>query len=108
MLLSRFCVVVLCTLIFTVAEAASDPTRPPFLSGVRANVAVESLKLSMILNDGQARRAVINESVVAVSDLVAGARVLAINEQSVELRRAGKTITLRMPMAGVRKDKTHE
>lgn len=88
--------------------AAGDPTRPPIFGAPKAHVAHEPLKLSMILKDRDNMRAIINESVVGVSGVVAGARVIAIKDDYVVLSRAGQKITLRMPLADVRKDRSDD
>ncbi|MEE2733218.1 MAG: hypothetical protein VYA55_20535 [Pseudomonadota bacterium] len=90
------------------AQAAGDPTRPPMFSNTKTKTAYAPLQLSMILNDGHHKRAIINESVVGVSDQVADAKVLSIAEDSVVVSRAGRRITLRMPMAAVRKESVNE
>ncbi len=89
-------------------QAASDPTRPPFMVKQSAKKTHKPLKLSMILSEGTQRKAIINESVVAESDSVEGATVIKINEDSVVVRRAGKNIKLTMPLAVVRKDGNHD
>ena len=85
-------------------QAANDPTRPPFAIKSMPRVAYTPLKLSMILDAGDSRRAIINETVVSVSDTVAGAKVIRINASDVLLWRAGEHIKLEMPFGGVRKD----
>ena len=88
--------------------AAGDPTRPPLFSEVKAVTAHQPLQLSMILRDSNNMRAIINESVVGVSDTVANAKVLSIAEDSVVVSRGGQRITLRMPIAAVRKETVDE
>jgi hypothetical protein len=88
--------------------AANDPTRPPIFGPVKSKPVYNSLVLTMILNDKNNKRAIINESIVAVSDVVANARVIAIYDESVILTRAGKKIVLRMPLADVRKDRVDD
>lgn len=90
------------------ALAASDPTRPPIFGGTKAKPVHQPIKLSMILKDNNNMRAIINESVVGVSDVVAGAKVTAIKDDHVVLSRDGQRITLRMPLAEVRKDSSHD
>ena len=84
------------------ANAVNDPTRPPFALKQTPSKHYDALRLSMILQEGNSRRAVINESVVGVSDSVAGAKVIKIGEDSVLLRRGGKQIKLTMSLEGVR------
>ena len=108
MLLIRVCCLLLMMVSGSVALAAGDPTRPPLYHNNQAAPVYEPLKLTMILNDAGSLRAVINEAVVAVADEVAGARVVAINESSVVVRRAGQRLTLQLPGAAIRKDRDHE
>lgn len=104
MLLNRLFVIVILMLSGAGQVQAGDPTRPPSLGAGKAKPVYQALSLTMILRDSANMRAIINESVVGVTDVVAGARVIAIKEDSVVLRRAGQNITLRMPLAEVRKD----
>jgi hypothetical protein len=46
--------------------------------------------------------------VVGVSDTVANAKVLSIAEDSVVVSRGGQRITLRIPLAAVRKELVNE
>lgn len=108
MLLTRVCLLILMLLPGSVVMAAGDPTRPPLYNSNRVAPVYEPLKLTMILKDSTSLRAVINESVVSVTDEVAGARVLAINASSVLVRRAGQNMTLRLPVAAVRKEYGNE
>lgn len=106
----RIKVIVVAVILMVSAEAfsAGDPTRPPVFGGSKAKPEYQPLKLSMILKDNKNMRAIINESVVGVSDVVAGARVTAIKDDYVVLNRAGQKITLQIPIADVRKDSNHD
>lgn len=90
------------------ALASSDPTRPPLFSSPQTQAYLPPLQLSMILSDSNNMRAIINEAVVGVSDTVDGAKVLAINEETVVVSRAGQRLTLRIPVAGVRKERIND
>ncbi|MBA54111.1 MAG: hypothetical protein CMK89_06600 [Pseudomonadales bacterium] len=108
MLLNKLMLVVVMLCSSMKILAAGDPTRPPLFSEVKAATAYQPLELSMILNDSNNMRAIINESVVGVSDTVANAKVLSIAEDSVVVSRGGQKITLRMPLAAVRKELVNE
>ena len=108
MLLNKLMLVVVIMFGSVPALAAGDPTRPPLFSGAKTVTAYQPLQLSMILNDGSNKRAIINESVVGVADTVANAKVLSIAEDSVVVSRGGQRITLRMPIAAVRKEMVNE
>lgn len=108
MLLNKMMLVLVLVLSSMTVSASGDPTRPPLFSGSKAKTVYPPLQLSMILSDQQNMRAIINESVVGVADTVANAKVLSIAEDSVVLSRAGQRITLRMPIAAVRKERVDE
>lgn len=95
----------LCLLMITQAlpALAGDPTRPPFAeaSAPRQSTAT-SLQLSMILQEDGRNRAVINGSLVAVSESVGNARVVAINPDHVVMARAGRQFSLHLPIAAVK------
>lgn len=82
---------------------AGDPTRPPFVeaSAPRQSTAAP-LQLSMILHEDGRHRAVINGSLVAVSESVGSARVVAIHSDHVVLARAGRQFSLHLPIAAVK------
>ncbi len=83
-------------------QAKTDPTRPPVFLNKVAQPKAQPLKLTMILNQTDQRRAIINETVVSESDTINGAKVLIIKENSVLLLRAGKQWLLTMPHSDVR------
>lgn len=101
------------TLMLASAPALSmtDPMRPPSFDGVEAPQARQeakpptSLTLSMILDTGSRRRAIINDAVVELDDVIGDARLIAIRKESVVLRQAGKTIELSLPFAEIRRDR---
>src|SRR3989338_10754497 len=82
---------------------AGDPTRPPFAeaSAPRQSTATP-MQLSMILQEEGRHRAVINGKLVAVSESVGNARVVAINQDHVVLARAGRQFSLHLPIAAVK------
>ena len=79
------------------ATPLNDPTRPPTAQTVTSHKAVRKQPrwtLSSTLVSAQRRTAVINDRVVSVGEKINGARVLAIQPDSVRLRRHGSDITL--------------
>lgn len=94
---------------------ADDPTRPPFLEvapqqGERMRT-VAPLKLSMILQEGERQRAVINGRLLAVADRIGSAQVISIQQDHVVMARAGRQFRLELPIGTVKtasKGKTDE
>ena len=83
---------------------AGDPTRPPDLVPAAQEIVHAPLHLSMVLTEGERRRAVINGKLMAVSDWIGNARLVAIRDDSVVMRRAGHSIVLKLPLPAVRQD----
>ncbi len=82
---------------------AGDPTRPPFVETAPAEQIVsEPLQLSMILQDGGRRRAVINGRSLAVSEWVSNAKVVAIHQDHVVMARGGGQFKLQLPIGAVK------
>jgi MSHA biogenesis protein MshK len=81
-----------------------DPMRPSGVTPSAATsaaprpAAVSSLKLEGVIAGAQ-RVAIINGRLVRAGDTVAGARVLEISAHSVRCERAGKILTLTLPVA---------
>ena len=92
---------VACSFSLIPVQAAVDPTRPPMTVSVESRQVLTPLNLSMILSDASGRRAVINETIVSVSDVIEQARVVAIHDGTVILERQGKKIELRMPLSNM-------
>jgi MSHA biogenesis protein MshK len=78
-----------------------DPMRPagaPSTAAASRPAPVYSLKLEGVIVGAQ-RVAIINGRLVRAGDTVAGARVLEISAHSVRCERAGKILTLTLPVA---------
>ena len=90
--------------VWCVAALANDPTRPPNLAPVATELVHEPLRLSLVLSEGERRTAVVNGKVLAVSDWIGSAQVLAIRDDQVLMRRAGQRFVLRLPVAAIKKD----
>ena len=104
-------VLLLATLsVATPLSAAKDPTAPPTALSETTSPQAQAytFALSMIISDGKQRKAIINESLVGVKDVINNAVVIAIKQDSVVLRQGDKTINLTLPYAEVRKDREHE
>lgn len=97
--------VLLCGVLCGLANAAlaGDPTRPPVVEmPPTQQVVSEPLQLSMILQDGGRRRAVINGRSLAVSDWVSNAKVVAIHQDHVVMARGGGQFKLQLPIGAVK------
>ncbi len=102
-------VVLLTTLVLaTPLLAAKDPTAPPSVINETRSPQAYTFSLSMIISDGKYRKAVVNESLVGVNDVINNAIVVAIKQDSVVLQQGDETINLTLPNAEVRKDREHE
>ncbi|QKQ25459.1 hypothetical protein [Candidatus Reidiella endopervernicosa] len=88
------------TMALPVAAELQDPTRPPIKKKVVKPVVVKKAQqkwaLSYTLVSDQRRIAVINNKVVAVGEMVDGARVVEIESDAVTLKRVGKSIKLEL------------
>lgn len=74
-----------------------DPTRPPdYRSPDNAAAASQPWVLTSTLISPARRLAVINGRVYAAGDVVAGARILAIEPYAVRLSKGGRVFTLRL------------
>ncbi len=92
------------------ATPLSDPTRPPTAQAVSSHKAVRKQPrwtLSSTLVSAQRRTAVINDRVVSVGEKINGARVMAIDSDSVHLRRRGSDITLVLLRKNVKRPSRH-
>ena len=83
---------------------AGDPTRPPDLAPAAQEIVHAPLHLSMVLTEGDRRRVVINGKLMAVSDWIGNARLVAIHDDSVVVRQAGKRIVLKLPLPAIRRE----
>ncbi len=87
--------IVLVAMLSPYAWGGSDPMRPLFFNSGQPSskkvAKVKPLVLSMILNASHRKVAVINGRSVQVGDVVAGYRVVTINENQVAVTRRGKT-----------------
>lgn len=94
----------LCLLMLAPLPAtAGDPTRPPFAEAAAPlESAAAPLHLSMILREEGRRRAVINGQLVAVTEAVGNARVVAIHEDHVVMARSGRQFDLHLSLAPVK------
>lgn len=90
----QYLVAIFCILISLPVWAVNDPMRPPFFDGSQSttkNVSkAKPLTLSMILNAGDRKAAVINGKSVQVGETISGYRVLRIDAERVVVSRKGK------------------
>ena len=94
-------------LVQTLPVQAGDPTRPPFAEAATPLQETSTpLQLSMILREDGRRRAVINGQLLAVSEAVGNARVVAINEDYVVMAQGGRRFNLSLPITPVKQ--THQ
>ncbi|CEG50793.1 Type II secretory pathway component [Stutzerimonas kunmingensis] len=85
-------------LLLPASAYALDPTRPPaaFVTAAAERQAPATLHLQAIFRGAQSARAVLNGQSLRVGDILADARVLAINTNSVLIERDGQQQTLRL------------
>lgn len=83
------------------AAAFSDPTQPAQYRAAAKRVA---LKLESVLVSSTRKVAVINGQVVAEGETIGGARVVSIAKDKVRLRKSGKTISLTLKHADIRRN----
>lgn len=79
----------------------SDPTQP---SQYRPAAKRVSLKLESVLVSDARKVAVINGQVVAEGEMIGGAKVISIGKDNVRLRKSGKTISLTLEHAQIRRE----
>lgn len=85
--------------IATSAQTLTDPTRPPhgaFVGGTagEGGTAPAALELQAVFFAEGRRVAIVNGQRVGVHDVVGDAEILSIDRQQVEVRRAGKRLSL--------------
>ncbi|MCK9531665.1 MAG: Type II secretory pathway component [Gammaproteobacteria bacterium] len=91
------------------AFAIEDPMRPPQAArAVTSARSVASFKLSSTFIARDERRAVINGKTVRVGDVIAGARVDAIEPALVRLRRGGSEVVVRLLPTRVKQSATEK
>lgn len=76
-----------------------DPTRPPGFRLPLANgkkTTTNYFSLSSVRISSMRRTAVVNDRSVEAGDVVNGARVIAINPSSVQLKKQGKVFTVKL------------
>jgi len=85
-------------LLLPASAFAIDPTRPPaaLTPAPAERQASVALHLQAIIRTGKVARAVVNGASLRVGDGLAGARVLAINPNSVLIERDGQRQLLRL------------
>ncbi|EWC42773.1 MSHA biogenesis protein MshK [Stutzerimonas stutzeri KOS6] len=85
-------------LLLPASAFALDPTRPPaaFASATPERQPLATLQLQAIFRSAQGSRAVLNGQSLQVGESLAGARVLAINTNSVLIERDGQRQQLRL------------
>ena len=85
------------------ASALHDPTAPPTTVAKSTSPNVFIYEVTMIVGRSDNRKAMVNEKFVGVNDTVDNAKIIAINSDSVVLRKDGKVIKAFMPGANVRR-----
>lgn len=83
-------------------QALTDPTQP---SNYRTATKEPSLHLESVLSSEHRKVAVINGVVLSVGERIGSARVVAITENTVKLRRGGKEFSLQLKRASIRQEK---
>lgn len=79
------------------AAELRDPMRPPGAPASARPAPASTLKLEGVIA-GEQRVAIINGRLVRAGDSVAGARILEILAHGVRYQRAGKVLTLMLPV----------
>ena len=82
--------------------ALTDPTRP---SAYRAANNKQNLRLESILFSDARKVAIINGAVVAEGDSVGNVKVIKIDKESVQIKRAGKLDKLILRHTSLRQEK---
>lgn len=81
---------------------AGDPMRPPNLEAPAQEFVHEPLRLSMILSEQGRKRAIVNGKVLAVTERIGTARLVAIQDDHVVMVRGGQQFTLRLPIPAIK------
>ena len=105
--LGALIIVLISSVSFTLQAQLDDPTRPPgyplTIPGGKKSSNATSFTLSSVYISASRRAAVINNKKVEIGGYVGGAKVITILPSSVQLRRKGKTFTVRLLSQVVKK-----
>lgn len=84
------------------AARLADPTRPPSAVTSQTAASASHWLVSSILFSPQRRVAVVNGRLVAEGDVVEGATVVAIDSDTVVLRRHGRRFSVSLHTGGIK------
>lgn len=105
--LSALIILLISSVSFTLQAQLDDPTRPPgyplTIPGGKKSLKATSFTLSSVYISASRRAAVINNKNVEIGEYVGGAKIIAILPSSVQLKRKGKTFTVRLLSQVVKK-----